>query len=261
MGVVNVTPDSFSDGGRFFTPDAATERALQLQEDGADIVDIGGESSRPGAHPVSESEELNRVLPVTDALAASLRVPISIDTYKAGVALRAIGAGASIVNDISGLRDENMVEIVAQNQTGVVIMHMKGTPANMQRHPVYKDAIAEISAFLLKQKKTAIAGGIEPERIALDPGIGFGKRLQDNLDILQRLNLFASLESPLLIGVSRKSFIGTLLNQAVDERLEGTLASVVLAAAKGADIVRVHDVKAVRRALTVADSIVKTHVS
>jgi dihydropteroate synthase len=257
MGVVNITPDSFSDGGRFFHTKAAIERAVELQAEGADIIDIGGESTRPGAEWVSLSEELRRVIPVIETLAGELTIPISIDTSKPGVASRALAAGAGVVNDISGLQSEEMMKIIAQNNAGVIIMHMKGTPADMQRNPEYDHVIGEITEFLQKRKSSAIVHGIDEAQIALDPGIGFGKRLQDNLEILQQLRCFKKLASPLLVGPSRKSFIGTLTGLVVDERLEGTLASVVLAAANGADIVRVHDVAAVKRALLVADAIVR----
>ena len=254
MGVVNVTPDSFSDGGLYFDPDAAIARALRLIEDGADILDIGGESSRPGADPVDEVEELRRVVPVVRALAQSTSVPLSIDTMKPGVAAEALRAGAHIVNDIGGLRDPEILGVTAQAGAAAVIMHMRGTPRTMQNDPVYADVVADVRAFLAERIAAAHAAGIED--VAVDPGIGFGKTAAHNFELLRRLEEFHALGCPLLIGPSRKSFLGALRGQeSSKQRLEGTLAAVVIAAMKGCAIVRVHDVAECRRALAVADAV------
>jgi dihydropteroate synthase len=256
MGVLNVTPDSFSDGGEYFRIDAAVDRALQMAKEGAQIIDIGGESSRPGAEPVSEEEELNRVLPVVEALVSEVNIPISIDTYKSIVARSCLEAGASIVNDISALRfDDAITELVAEYNAYVVLMHMKGTPRNMQNSPDYGDVMGEIEAFFEERITTAESGGIARESIILDPGIGFGKTPFHNFTILSQLERFSSLGLPLLVGPSRKSFIGMTLDLPENERLEGTAASVTAAVLNGAKIVRVHDVKEMKRVITIADSI------
>jgi dihydropteroate synthase len=257
MGVLNLTPDSFSDGGQFADPQAAVEHALQMAEAGADIIDIGGESSRPGSASVSAAEEIRRVLPIIGRLAEQQpTLCLSLDTTKAEVAQAGLEAGASIVNDISGLEsDPAMLPTLAAAEAGCVIMHMRGTPRTMQDNPQYRDVVEEVGDYLEQRTAAAEAAGIARERICLDPGIGFGKTVEHNLELLGRLDEFARLERPLLIGPSRKAFIGATLNLAVGERLEGTLAACVAAVLHGAAIVRVHDVKEVRRAVDLADAI------
>lgn len=256
MGILNVTPDSFSDGGQYNSVEAALARARAMVEEGADIIDVGGESTRPGAIPVSEQEEEQRILPVIEALCRHLQVPVSVDTCKSAVARRALQAGASIVNDISGLTfDSAMMEVVRAGAAGVVIMHMKGTPRDMQRDPHYVDVIAEVSGFLQRQKERAVQAGIHERAIVIDPGIGFGKRLQDNFTLLRELRQLTGIGSPILVGPSRKSFIGATLDLPVDQRLEGTAAAVSAAILNGANIIRVHDVLAMRRVATIVDRI------
>ncbi len=254
MGILNVTPDSFSDGGKYYTVENAVKRVHEMVREGADIIDIGGESSRPFSSPVSEEEELGRIIPVLENL-DDLKVPISIDTYKPRVAEEALKRGASIVNDIYGLRKEGMAEVIKDYDAAVVIMHMKGEPKNMQLNPTYEDTVAEIIRFLRNRIEFAISKGIEEDKIIIDPGIGFGKRVEDNLVILKNLNSFKSLGKPILIGTSRKSFIGKILNLDIEERLEGTIASNIVAVLKGASIVRVHDVKENIRAIKIAEAI------
>lgn len=254
VGTMNVTPDSFYDGGQYFDViDKAVQRARQMIEEGADIIDIGGESSRPGAIPVSEEEELRRVLPVIRAIVSEMNIPISVDTVKPGVAREALKCGAKIINDISGLTKPEMVAVVAEYRAPVVLMHMQGTPQTMQINPHYEDVIAEITAFFRERIAVATAAGITD--IILDPGIGFGKLLENNLTILNRLQEFADLGYPILVGTSRKSFIGQINDLPVADRLEGTIASVVIAAMHGARFVRVHDVRACRRALQIVDAV------
>ncbi len=256
MGVLNVTPDSFSDGGRYHTLEAALDRARRMVAEGADIVDVGGESTRPGARPVELKEELRRVIPVVERLCDELSVPISIDTYKSEVARQALKAGAHMVNDISALRfDANMPRLVARTGAGLVLMHMKGTPRSMQRKPRYDDTISEIYRFLDRQVRRAVEAGLARDHLVLDPGIGFGKRVHDNLLILNRLDEFLGLGLPLLVGVSRKSFIGQVLDLPVDDRLEGTAAALALAVARGASILRVHDVRAMVRVARMARAV------
>lgn len=256
MGVLNVTPDSFSDGGRFLETDDAIRQAETLAEEGADLIDIGGESSRPGAVAVPIEEEIRRVVPVIERLARRLRIPISIDTTKAGVARRAVAAGARIINDISALRmDPDMAPLAAREGVPVVLMHMQGTPGDMQAHPVYDDVVREISAFFETRIRFAEQSGISRERIVLDPGIGFGKTIDHNLEILARLDEFRSLGRPVLIGPSRKSFIGRVLELPVEERLEGTAAAVAVGILNGASIIRVHDVRAMGRVSRMAKAI------
>ncbi|MCD6275699.1 MAG: dihydropteroate synthase [Thermoplasmata archaeon] len=254
MGILNVTPDSFSDGGKYYTVENAVKRVHEMVREGADIIDIGGESSRPFSSPVSEEEELGRIIPVLENL-DDLKVPISIDTYKPRVAEEALKRGASIVNDIYGLRKEGMAEVIKDYDAAVVIMHMKGEPKNMQLNPTYEDTVADIIRFLRNRIEFAISKGIEEDKIIIDPGIGFGKRVEDNLVILKNLNSFKSLGKPILIGTSRKSFIGKILNLDIEERLEGTIASNIVAVLKGASIVRVHDVKENIRAIKIAEAI------
>lgn len=256
MGILNVTPDSFSDGGRFFNLTNAVAHAKQMAADGADMIDIGGESTRPGAEPVSLDEELRRVIPVIKAIRQEIDTPISIDTYKAEVAEQALQAGANLVNDISALRfDDQMKRVVAKYKVPIVLMHMRGTPKTMQQNPTYEDVVKEIIAFLRERIEAATAAGISRESIIIDPGIGFGKLGWHNLEILKRLAEFRVLGCPILIGTSRKAFIGQILKTEVNERLEGTLASVVISVLNGADIVRVHDVKAVKRAVAITDAV------
>ena len=256
MGILNVTPDSFSDGGRYLDVQQAVAHAETMSAEGATLIDIGGESSRPGASPISVDEELARVVPVVQALAETVDVLISIDTYKAGVAQRALEAGAHIVNDITALSgDPDMGAVVAEMEAGVVLMHMKGTPRTMQRDPKYKDVVNEVRTWLEKKARKAEAQGVAAERIIIDPGIGFGKTTAHNLQLLKRLSEFRSLNRPLLIGTSRKSFIGNILEVSVTERVEGTAATVCWAIAHGADIVRVHDVKANVRAARMTDAL------
>jgi dihydropteroate synthase len=257
MGIVNVTPDSFYDGGRFADPARAVEHGLALAEEGADILDVGGESSRPGSDPVSAAEERRRVVPVIAALRKRAAALISIDTTKLEVAEAALDAGADIINDISASDlDPRVLVLAAARGAGLVLMHMKGTPKTMQEAPRYDDAVGEVRAFLAGKLAAARAVGVAAESIVLDPGIGFGKRLEDNLVLLNHLETLAALGRPVLAGVSRKAFIGRLLDAApADDRLEGTIAASVVAVVRGAHILRVHDVKAVGRAARVADAI------
>jgi dihydropteroate synthase len=255
MGVVNVTPDSFSDGGLFLDPEAAIAHGLELAEGGAEILDVGGESTRPGADPVGEEEELRRVVPVIRGLAGS-QVRISVDTSKAAVAAAALDAGAEIVNDVTALRgDPEMGALCAERGATVVLMHMLGEPRTMQEDPRYDDVVAEVKAFLAERIEVALAADIDRERIWLDPGIGFGKTAAHNMELLRRLGELRELGRPLVVGTSRKSFIGKVDGSPADQRLGGTIASSVFAAAEGADVLRVHDVAEVRQALTVATAI------
>jgi dihydropteroate synthase len=248
MGILNVTPDSFSDGNRFFSLEGAVERALEMEREGADIIDIGGESTRPKAPAVSLAEELDRVVPVIEALAGKLSVPISIDTYKAGVARAACAAGAEIVNDVSGLFfDPDMAGVVAQADAGLVVMHTRGRPPEMQSNTRYNDLVAEVKGYLSDSLALAEAAGIKPSRITVDPGIGFGKSVEGNLELIRRLSELLPLGHPILVGTSRKSFIGTVLGKAdAGARLFGTAATVAVSIMNGASIVRVHDVAAMR---------------
>jgi len=257
MGILNVTPDSFSDGGLYLNKDSAVEKALLMAEEGADIIDIGGESTRPGAEPVSLDEEISRTIPVIEALSGRLDIPISIDTYKSEVAKRAIDAGATIVNDISGFTfDPEMASVIADGEVAAIAMHIKGTPRDMQNNPVYSDLFSEIIEYLSESIRIAEEAGIPRDRIIIDPGIGFGKRPEDNLMIINGLERFSVLSRPILVGVSRKSFIGAILDNApANERLEGTAAAVAISVIKGANIVRVHDVREMVRVVRVADAI------
>jgi dihydropteroate synthase len=254
MGVVNVTPDSFSDGGRFFSPEKAVEHALVLAEQGADILDIGGESTRPGAEPIGAAEERERVEPVVRELARRVKVPLSIDTSKSEVARAALDAGAEIVNDVSGLaRDPQMGE--AAKGAAVCLMHMRGTPQQMQAKATYSDLLDEVQRELIEALERACAAGIAEERIALDPGLGFAKTGEQNLLLLRRLRELTQLGRPLVVGASRKSFIGTATGRSAPERLFGSVAASALAASSGASVLRVHDVAATREALAVADAV------
>lgn len=256
MGVVNVTPDSFSDGGLAFSREAAVSLAQRLVEEGADIIDVGGESTRPGSTPVPMEEEIRRVIPVIGELAAKLAVPLSVDTYKAEVARRALAVGASIVNDISGgTFDPDMPDVVAQHRAGVVLMHIKGTPRTMQENPQYGDVVSEVAEFLTGAVERFKKVGVPLESIMVDPGIGFGKRLEHNLQLLRNIARFQGIAAGVLVGPSRKSFIGAITGLPVEQRLEGTIAAAVVASLYGADVVRVHDVAAVRRALLISDAI------
>ncbi|HEX2266313.1 MAG TPA: dihydropteroate synthase [Solirubrobacterales bacterium] len=255
MGVVNVTPDSFSDGGLYLDPEAAVARGRELAAVGAEILDVGGESTRPGAEAVSAEEELRRVVPVIRGL-RDLDCRVSVDTSKAEVAAAALEAGAEIVNDVTALRgDPEMAALCAEREAGVVLMHMLGDPRTMQDDPRYDDVVAEVKAFLAERIEAATAAGIDEERIWLDPGIGFGKTAAHNMELLRRLGELRELGRPLVVGTSRKSFIGRIDGSAADERLGGTIASSVLAAAEGAEVLRVHDVAEMRQALAVATAI------
>jgi len=252
MGVVNVTPDSFSDGGEFLDPDAAIAHGRRLAAEGAGILDIGGESTRPGAEPVDPDEELHRVLPVIEAL-ADADAQISIDTTKVEVARQAIDAGASIVNDVSAFRfAPELAELVAEAGTDCCLMHMLGEPRTMQEDPRYDDVVADVKAFLEERMRFATDAGVREERIWLDPGIGFGKTVEHNLELLRRLDEIAALGRPVVVGTSRKSFLGKLTGRPEKERLPGTIATNVIALERGARIFRVHDVAEVAEALTVA---------
>lgn len=257
MGIVNVTPDSFSDGGRFKSAEAAVRHGIRLEDDGADILDVGGESSRPGADPVPLEEEIRRVIPVVEGLSRRVRVPISVDTTKAAVARAALQAGAEVVNDISALRlDAAMAETAARYGASLIVMHMRGTPRDMQQgNLAYGDLFSEIIAHLEESIGRARAGGIDVERIMIDPGIGFGKSFEDNLRLIRHLSEFKAIGRPLLIGPSRKSFIGKVTGGEPKERLEGTAAAVTAAVMNGAHVVRVHDVKFMKPVVSMADAI------
>ncbi len=259
MGVLNVTPDSFSDGGKFLKLSDAVSQAVQMTADGADIIDIGGESTKPGAEPVSAKEELRRVLPVIRKLVKKVNVPISIDTYKAEVAEAALSEGASIVNDISGFRfDRKIAKTAARHRAGAVLMHILGTPRDMQSKPAYRNIIKEISDYLKESAGIALRAGVRKESILLDPGIGFGKTIAHNLMLIKKLGEFRKPGYPVLVGPSRKSFIGKILNLPAGERLEGTLAAVSACVLNGASVVRVHDVKETARAVRIIDAINKS---
>lgn len=256
MGVLNVTPDSFSDGGQFFEPDVALARAVAMVEEGADIVDVGGESTRPGSDPVLPEEEIERVVPLIERLAGVVPIPISVDTRKAAVAKAALDAGAVIVNDISAGADPEMFAVVRDAGAGMVLMHMQGDPKTMQQAPRYDDVVAEVKGFLGDRIEAAELAGIDPQRLAVDPGIGFGKELEHNLALLRHVDAFADLGRPILVGPSRKRFIHALLGGMPTEvRLDGTAGAVAWLAARGAHIVRVHDVKQMTRVVKVVDAI------
>lgn len=252
MGILNVTPDSFSDGGAFLAPADAVKQALRMEKEGADIIDIGGESSRPGSKPVSVEEELKRIIPVIQELRRQSQIAISIDTTKSLVAARALEAGATMINDISaGLGDPEMFAVAAQFKTPICLMHMQGTAQTMQQNPRYEDVVGEVKNFLAKRIAAAVQDGISKEKIIIDPGIGFGKSLEDNIALLQHCDRFSELGCPILIGASRKSFIGQITGASVQARLPGSLAAVAIAAQKGAQIFRVHDVTATKNFLLV----------
>lgn len=256
IGILNVTPDSFSDGGRFLDTGAALAHALSLVSEGADVIDIGGESTRPGAEEVSLDDELARVIPVIEKLRAVSNTPISVDTYKSTVARAAVDKGADLINDISGLRfDPAMAETAASLNVPVVVMHMKGEPKSMQANPVYENLIEEIYTYFEEAIGIAEKAGIPRDKIIIDPGIGFGKTFPHNFSILRNLKRFSELGLPILVGASRKSFLGSFSDAEADERLEGSLAAAVIAASNGAHFVRVHDVVATRRALRLCDAV------
>lgn len=256
MGVLNVTPDSFSDGGNFAEPSKALRQALKIVEEGASIIDVGGESSRPGAQPVSASEELKRVLPVIQAVRREAVIPISIDTTKAVVAAKALEAGASMINDISsGLNDPEMFAVAARYRVPICLMHMQGTPETMQMYPHYENVMEEIRIFLEQRIIAAVQAGISQENIIIDPGIGFGKSVEDNLTILRRLETFRSLGVPILIGASRKSFIGKITGADVNHRLPGSLAALAAVLKKGVEYIRVHDVAETKQFLDISKAI------
>ncbi len=256
MGVLNVTPDSFSDGGTYVTVAQAVDHARQMQAQGVDIIDIGAESSRPGAEPINEREELRRLIPVVEAVRKVVSLPISVDTTKAAVARSAIQAGALIVNDISALQgDPVMARLVAETGVAVVLMHMQGTPQTMQQSPRYGNVVEEVTAFLQQRAQVAIACGIRPSQIVLDPGFGFGKLQEHNLQMLAEFETFTTLGYPVLAGVSRKQFIGNLIRQPVHEREFGNAGAVAVAVLKGAHIIRVHDVRAMKDTATVVSAI------
>lgn len=256
MGVVNVTPDSFSDGGLFADPQAAIEQGFKLAGEGADVLDIGGESTRPGSDPVSAQEEIDRVLPVIEGIAKDCPVPISIDTNKAEVAKAAIEAGAAIINDITAMEgDAQMAPLAAETGAGLILMHMLGEPRTMQKNPVYEDVVRDVGQYLLERAQAAQAAGVAKECIMLDPGIGFGKTKEHNLDLIRGLGHLAGLGYPVLLGAARKTFIGLLTGKPPLERLFGTVGAHVIGAALGAHMVRVHDVAPLKEALAVSDAV------
>ena len=262
MGILNVTPDSFSDGGLYFDNSTAAKRAFQMVEEGADIIDIGGESTRPGSEPITIEEELRRTIPVIESLSKETKIPLCIDTYKSEVAKRALDAGASMVNDISGLRfDPKMPKVVSEYKVPAVIMHIRGTPRDMQQNPVYEALIPEIMDYLRTGMIIARQAGISEDMIVIDPGIGFGKTFDHNLQIIHNLQEFTLLRKPILIGPSRKAFIGRILGDVpVTERLEGTAAAVAISIMNGANIIRAHDVKEMVKVAKVADAIKKEQI-
>lgn len=256
IGIVNVTPDSFSDGGKFLSKDAAVAHALELVEQGADVLDIGGESTRPGAASLSAEEEIARVVPVIESLSLQMQTPISVDTTKAEVASAATCAGAAIVNDISSFRfDPQMAEVVRGSASGVILMHMQGTPRTMQANPKYQDVVTEVREFLQERVQFAMAHGIPADRIMVDPGIGFGKTVEHNLELLRGLTHLRTLSHPLLVGTSRKSFIGAVLGRPLEERDWGTAATAAFAIAQGAHAIRVHDVKLCQQVARMTDAV------
>ncbi|MBI1807009.1 MAG: dihydropteroate synthase [Ignavibacteria bacterium] len=256
MGILNVTPDSFFDGGQFFSVEQAVARGREMVDEGADFIDIGGESTRPGSEPPPLDEELRRVLPVIERLAKATDIPLSIDTYKASVAEQALEAGAVVVNDISGLHfDDHLADVTAKHKASIVLMHIQGTPKTMQENPHYENLVEEICHYLEEGVRIAERKGIE--QIVVDPGIGFGKTLYHNLELIRRLREFQRLGYPVLVGPSRKAFIGKVLDLPVDQRIEGTAAAVAVSIMNGANIVRVHDVKQMKRVAHVVDAIVR----
>ena len=258
QGILNITPDSFSDGGLYLNPKKAFNKAIKLLDDGCDIIDIGGESSRPGSTPISSEEEIDRIIPVVEKIKNEVECLISIDTYKADVASEAIKYGANIVNDITGLSyDPDMIDLVVKNNIPVILMHMQGDPKSMQKNPSYDNVIDEISTFFKKQIEKLNIKGFPLDKIILDPGIGFGKTLRHNLNILKNIDIICNLGCHTLIGTSRKSFIGDILNCPPEKRLEGTISSNLYAVIHGVKIIRVHDVLEIRKALTILEKILK----
>lgn len=249
MGILNVTPDSFSDGGKFFSRDAALKQALKLVEEGADILDIGGESTRPGSEVVPIQQEIDRIAPVIEAISAELDVPISIDTMKAEVMRAAVAAGAGLINDVNALRSDNALQTAVELDVPVCLMHMQGTPQTMQNEPHYDDVVKEVEQFLLERVAVCEKAGIKPEQIMLDPGFGFGKRARHNLRLMKHLSQLTALPYPVLVGVSRKSIIGDMLKVSVDERLAGSLSLASIAVWQGAKLIRTHDVKQTAQAV------------
>ena len=258
MGILNITPDSFSDGGQHFDAEFAIQKAIEMEKNGADIIDIGGESTRPGAEEISADEETSRILPVFEGLAGKISIPISVDTRKSEVAKAAIQAGAELVNDVSAMTfDPKMMEVVKNFNVPVILMHHLGNPQTMQDNPIYQDVIQEIFEFLSNRIEFCIQNGIDSEKIIIDPGIGFGKRLEDNLRIIRNLKEFHSLQKPVLLGASRKSFIGKIMETEVKDRMEGSLAAAVIGVQNGAHILRVHDVLETKKAVSVANGILQ----
>lgn len=255
IGILNVTPDSFADGGRFLDPAAALAAASRMVEEGADLIDVGGESTRPGATPLNAATESERVLPVIEAIKRALPIRVSVDTTKASVAARALDAGADMVNDVSGLRDPDMLPLLTRSRVPLVIMHMRGTPETMQARTEYDDLLSAVGGFLKDRVQSAHVAGVAGDKILVDPGIGFGKSAAGNLAILRQLPALASVGCPILIGASRKSFIGAVLGLAVDQRLEASLAVAAYACAQGAHVIRAHDVAATVRAVRMIDAI------
>lgn len=256
MGILNITPDSFFDGGWYYDTERAIARAKEMVKQGADIIDVGGESTRPGAKPVQDEIELSRILPVIRRLVKEIAIPISIDTYKSGVAVRALREGAAMVNDISGFHfDPQMPQVVAEFQVPVVVMHTAGRPETMQQEARYKELLNDIIAYLEEALLLGYAAGISPEKLIIDPGLGFGKTLADNLRLLRELHRFQILDNPIMIGASRKSFIGKVLDLPLEERLEGSLAAAAIAIFNGANIIRTHNVKETRRVARMVDAI------
>ncbi len=259
MGIVNITPDSFSNDGFYNDIDGVLRHAVELVNDGANIIDIGGESTRPNAAQITEEEEIKRVIPVIKELSQIINIPISIDTYKAKVAAKALDAGAQIINDVSALSaDKEMVNVAAANDVPIVLMHMKGNPRTMQKSPDYNDVITEIITFFLETIRNAVRCGIDKNNIIIDPGIGFGKKVHHNLEILNRLRDFKTIGSPILVGSSRKSFIGKITNKPADKRLLGSLATVAIAITHGANIVRVHDVKETSETVKICNAVLNS---
>ena len=257
MGILNATPDSFSDGGSYLSPEAAIRHAGRMLEEGADIIDVGGESTRPGAQAVPEAEEIRRVVPVIQALTRELPVPVSIDTSKAGVMRAAVTAGAGMINDVRALRGPGSLDAASHAGVPVCLMHMQGEPRGMQENPRYRDVVEEVGAFLVQRIEACVQAGIPRERLLIDPGFGFGKTLQHNLELFRHLGCLSGIGAPLLVGVSRKRMIGELLGgAAVEQRLHGSLAAAVLAVARGASIVRVHEVRPAVEALRVAHALI-----
>ena len=262
MAVLNITPDSFSDGGLFFDHEKAVEHGLKLVEEGADILDIGGESTRPGSVTVTAQEERKRIIPVISALRKQIPTLISVDTTKAEVCRAALDAGADIINDISAMSfDPEMLELAVERQVPVILMHMQGLPKTMQHNPFYKNLLSEVKSFLENRIKAVTSRGVKKEKIIIDPGIGFGKRHEDNLNLIKNLNFLESLQQPILMGISRKSFIGKILNLPPEKRVEGTIAAALISILNGAHILRVHDVAVVKKAVQVTEAIMENHSS